>query len=85
MTDIKEHPVLTKSKIIEIIKSIEKEKDVELIEENVNAGTEPGVNYASDIVKADVTAKVLNTVNFCEFHFKHKCLRSRGRPRIIIG
>ncbi len=53
-----EHDVLTKDKLTQILRKLEKTKDVEILKLSVKPGTEAGDNYASEIAKCDMTARV---------------------------
>lgn len=59
MTDAKEdHPILTKAKLVHIIKESEGAKEVELLESNIQALSSLGKNYSGDIIFCKLKAKV---------------------------
>ncbi len=55
---MEEHALLTISKLLEILEKVENNKEVQLLAYSVKPGTEKGDNYASEIAKVDITAKV---------------------------
>ena len=55
---MEEHPLLTKEKLMKILRQAENEEEIEILEYSVKPGTEAGDNYASEIAKCDITAKV---------------------------
>lgn len=50
--------IITKEKVIEIIRKIEKCDEVQIEDFKINDGTEIGENYTSELIKVDVEAKV---------------------------
>ena len=77
-----DHKVLTESKILEILKKVTGDKNVEIIELCVKAGIDKGENYSSDFLACDVTAKISGKLN--EFHWVAK-LPPEGRMVVHRG
>ncbi len=50
--------IMTREKVVEIIRKIESCDEVQIEEFKLNDGTEIGENYTSELVKVDVEAKV---------------------------
>ena len=69
-TKIKEHDTLTKSKLLEILQTVEKNKKVEILEHSVSPGTETGENFCSEIARCDIVARIGKEVK--EYHWMVK-------------
>ena len=50
-----EHRILTRAKVLDILKEVTKTNNVEIVGLEVKAGTEPGENYSSDMVSVLLT------------------------------
>ncbi len=55
---MEEHDTLTKKKLLEILWKVEGNQDVEILSCSVQPGTEKGENYASEMLRCDLTAVV---------------------------
>ena len=76
MAEVKEHPILTRAKLTQMVRHALKSDNVEMVECDVGLAAPKGEGYSSEVNKLDMTVKVRYKIyqsqtEFQEWNFCH--------------